>query len=285
MARLGQKRIRTLASFLCGDDETQPFEYKRHADLDVFFAAHQGPPAIWDEPAGGSRPTRATAFLSSCNQTPAGESGLPVAIEAVLGAILDVGEFESVEKRSEAIELVRTLLDGYHVTVDLDFAGRVQLRSTAVERRQGLLDAELHNAFGEVLHESDLEVARVHYVNARKQMEAGDFANSVKESVCSVEACLIALTGESDFKKALRRATAAGLPKPLDQIIEKLYAWRGNEPGVAHAGDTVPAVFEADAQFARNMAAAINLYLRKRLVDDEEGGEIIVISDGRKGLP
>lgn len=50
------------------------------------------------------------------------------------------------------------------------------------------------------------------------------------EAVCSVESCLCTLTGERDMKKALKLAVKAGLPKPLDGLIEKLYAWRGNEP-------------------------------------------------------
>jgi len=81
---------------------------------------------------------------------------------------------------------------------------------------------------------------------------------------------------ERDLKKALRRASEAGLPKPLDGMIEKLYAWRGNEPGIAHGGDTLPSVTRADAQFALNMAAAINLYLRQRLLTDDR----TVVSEG-----
>jgi hypothetical protein len=108
----------------------------------------------------------------------------------------------------------------------------------------------------------------VHYQKAHRLLRSGDFANSAKESVCSVEAYLYTITGESEIKKALREATKAGLPKPLDGVIEKLYAWRGNEPGVAHAGKKAPAVERADAQFALNLAAVVNLYLRTRLLSD-----------------
>jgi hypothetical protein len=54
-------------------------------------------------------------------------------------------------------------------------------------------------------------------------------------------------------------------------VIEKLYAWRGNEPGVAHGSKELPTVTRADAQFALNMAAAVNLYLRERLLGDGDG--------------
>jgi hypothetical protein len=69
-------------------------------------------------------------------------------------------------------------------------------------------------------------------------------------------------------KKALKLAVKAGLSKPLDGLIEKLYAWRGNEPGIAPGSNELPDVERADAEFALSMAAAINLYLRERLVRD-----------------
>ena len=98
-------------------------------------------------------------------------------------------------------------------------------------KRQQLIDAEIRTAFGSVLHESDLNTARVHYANAQRMIRGGDFPNAAKEAVCSVEACLSTITGEDDLKKALRKATQAGLPRPLDGVIKKLYAWRGERAG------------------------------------------------------
>lgn len=43
------------------------------------------------------------------------------------------------------------------------------------------------------------------------------------------------MTGERDLPSAIKKATQADLiPRPLDELIFKLYAYRGNEPGVSH---------------------------------------------------
>lgn len=265
MPRLGQNRLGRLAACVTGDVEHDAFPYRRHVDLDDFFARIGGVPA-WDNE--GSRHTKTVQFLGACNRTPLDESRLPQGIEAVVKAMLNVGEFEDAPERDAALVLVHEIMEGYHVLIETDFDGEVQIVSTASNKRQQLIDAELHTAFGNVLHESDLNTARVHYANAQRMIRGGDFPNAAKEAVCSVEACLSTITGEDDLKKALRKATQAGLPQPLDGVIEKLYAWRGNEPGVAHGGKELPAVTRADAQFALNMAAAVNLYLRERLLGD-----------------
>jgi hypothetical protein len=278
MPRLGQNRLGRLAGCVTGDIDSDAFDYRRHEDLENFFARFEDAPA-WDDE--GSRHTRALRFLTACNRSPLGESRLPVAIESVLREMLNVGEFEDEAKRDTALAVVKAALDSYRVAIETDFDGEVQIVSTASSKHQSLIDAELHTAFGSVLNESDLQTARVHYGNARRMVREGDYPNAAKEAVCSVEACLSTLTGEKDLKKALRLATKAGLPKPLDGVIEKLYAWRGNEPGVAHGSDELPDVERADAEFALNMAAAINLYLRERLLreespDDSDSGGLIL---------
>jgi hypothetical protein len=248
--------------------EDSSFPYRRHVDLDAFFPSVEGAPD-WEDPEAG-RGERSFQFAAACNRTLLGPSGLPVGIETLVRHLLDLGEFDDTDQRDAALREISEILDSYHVAVEADSDGAVVLRNARGDRRQELIDAELHTAFGEALHESDLRVARVHYGNAQRLLRAEDFPNAAKEAVCAVEACLSTLTGERDLKKALRRATDAGLPKPLDGIVEKLYAWRGNEPGIAHGGDEVPAVTRADAQFALNMAAAINLYLRQRLLTDDD---------------
>lgn len=256
---------------MCGGTEGSSFPYRRHVDLDAFFPSVAGAPA-WTDP-DASRGERAFQFAAACNGTPLGDSGLPIAIEAVVVHLLGLGEFDDAAERDAALEEIAEILDGFHVAVEVDGDGEVRLRSARTSHRQSLIDAELHTTLGDLLHESDLKVARVHYGNAQRLLKAGDYPNAAKEAVCSVESYLSSLTGERDLKRALRKATEAGLPKPLDGIIEKLYAWRGNEPGIAHGGDEVPTVTRADAQFALNMAAAVNLYLRERLVVADCGPE------------
>ena len=74
------------------------------------------------------------------------------------------------------------------------------------------------------------------------------------------------MTGERDLPSAIRKATNAGLiPRPLDEPIIKLYAYRGNEPGVSHGQAAVPEVAREDAEFVFNLAGAIGSYLRQKL--------------------
>ena len=71
------------------------------------------------------------------------------------------------------------------------------------------------------------------------------------------------LTGERDLFKAVSRAVRSEhVPAPLGELIKKLYAYRGDEPGVAHGDEETPDVDQQDAQFVLNLAAAIGIYLR-----------------------
>jgi hypothetical protein len=65
------------------------------------------------------------------------------------------------------------------------------------------------------------------------EFESTSNENAAKEAVSSAESYLKTLTQENDFKRALRKAVQAGIPQPLAALIEKLYAWRGDEPGIA----------------------------------------------------
>lgn len=60
--------------------------------------------------------------------------------------------------------------------------------------------------------------------------------------------------------------TKGTIPKPLDQVFQKIYAYRGNEPGVAHGlvGDSKVTIEEAEFVLAVTGAAII--YLVKKSV-------------------
>lgn len=262
MPGLGQNRLSRLATCICGDGESGNFDYRRHADLDAFFPSVEGGPTSWTDPEA-SRHERAYQFTAACNRTDPGRSGLPRAIETVIREVLNLGQFDDVPQRDAAVREVQEILDGYHVAVDVNFDSEIRPRSTRTDARQRVIDAELHTSFGEVLHEADLRVARVHYVNAKRLID-DDFANAAKEAVCAVEACLCTLTGERELKKALRQATDAVSRNPWPQLSTSCTLGGATSPG-AHGANRTPAVTKADAQFALNMAATINLYLRQRL--------------------
>lgn len=270
MPRLGSRRAQTLAAYLCGDDSNDLFPYRRHVDLTDLFQdlAHAAPG--WDDP-GESRYRRASSFVAECNRTEFGKSGFPKGIEDLVAYLLDLGEFESAADRNSAVDLLRAVFDGYKVSLHVrDVA--VSLVSTETNARQKIIDATFETAFGETLSDGDLRVARLHFQKARSfaRGESPDYENAVKEAVSSIESYLKTLTGEKDFKKALAKATKVGVPKPLTVMIEKLYAWRGDEPGVGHAGISPPRVDRSDAEFACNQAMVINAYLREKLVTSPE---------------
>jgi hypothetical protein len=265
IGRLGNKRLDQLAIYVCGDDG--PFPYRRHVDLTAFFDDHRPVLGDWEDPDAG-RFARTTVFLAVCNRSDTGESGMPVGIERVVATLLDIGEFDSTSARDDAVPLVRSVFEGYPVEVEIEGASG-RLLPTTTDPRQQIIDDQFETVFGDTIKDKDLEVARLHFRKARGFLRGTkpDYENAAKEAVGSVEAYLKTLTQEQDFKKALRKAVAAGVPRPLTALIEKLYAWRGDEPGVAHAGPTAPMVERADAEFACNQAMIINKYLRERLAE------------------
>lgn len=105
MPRLGQNRIGRLAACITGDTDNDAFDYRRHVDLDEFFARFEDVAQPGDE---DSRHLRAVKFLSACNRTSPGESRLPVGIESVLREILNIGEFDDEQTRDVALWHVPT---------------------------------------------------------------------------------------------------------------------------------------------------------------------------------
>jgi hypothetical protein len=87
MPRLGQNRIGRLAACITGDTDNDAFDYRRHVDLDEFFARFEDMAQPGDE---DSRHVRSVKFLSACNRTSLGESRLPVGIESVLRETLSI---------------------------------------------------------------------------------------------------------------------------------------------------------------------------------------------------
>lgn len=275
MPRLGRNRVARLAGFVCGDDASAPFPYRRHVDLDDLFDDFALALPGW-ESEDGYRSQRAFDFVNECNRTDPGVSGFPEEIESLVFRLLDIGEFDSVEKRDEAVEEIRKLLDGYGVELrPKEFS--FELVPDKHDARQAAVEQTLLTVFDSEVDDTELDVARIHFRKAKHLMllDQPDYENSVKESVGSVESLLKTLTGEKDFAKALRVASGVGIPKPLTELVKKFYAWRGDEPGVGHAGTRAPTVTRADAQFAYNQAAVINSYLRERLVvTDRRAGDV-----------
>jgi hypothetical protein len=271
--RLSPRQIRDLADCILGDGDAgeHGFQYRTHAQLDAFFdfTGSESQPA--DD--SGSRATRAAGWLSAANRGDEGASGLPVDVERILRALLDRREFDSADDQGRGVARVATVLEGVNVRIAVDGNGGLELRSARRGARQAVLETQIHTVFETSIRDADLDAARIHYAKARRHLDAAepDFENSAKEAVSSVEALAVVMTGERDLPAAIRKATQAGLiPRPLDDLIVKLYAYRGNEPGVGHGQAAAPEVTREDAEFVLNLAGSIGKYLREKLARPDE---------------
>lgn len=102
------------------------------------------------------------------------------------------------------------------------------------------------------------------HLNATKP----DYENCVKDAISTIESVARILGADNNlllsaFVKDL--ANQKVIPKPLDQVFQKLYAYRGNEPGVAHGlvGESEVGVEEAEFILAASAASVIYL-IKKR---------------------
>ena len=73
----------------------------------------------------------------------------------------------------------------------------------------------------------------------------------------------------SYVRSALKKAAGAGrLPKPIAEMIIKLYAYRGDEPGVSHGQAELPDGSRQEAELILNVAGAVRSYLKSALQTD-----------------
>lgn len=266
--RLSPKQAQAIAGCICG--EVAPWEYRRMVDI-ASFVRFTGT-GIEHDALAGSRFKSALAFVEEAEaDTERGPSGLSRNTEKVLAALLDRREFDSDERHQESVQVVRDALGGLPIEIRLDDTAQVEIVSTRRDRARGILDEQIHTVFGNVLTSGDLSAARRHYGKAKGFLQGRepDYENSCKESVCTIESLVTAMTGEPNLPAAIKKASRAGLiPRPLDDMIIKVYAYRGNEPGVGHGQAAAPAVRRAEAELLFDLAAALGRYLRVALTAD-----------------
>lgn len=261
---LAPTEIDALASFVCGGEGT-PASYRSGVNINRFIA-FTGTRVEWEP--GPSRFYEAQSWLTACDATPPGLSGLPREIEKVVVALGDRRQFESDDEQQLMVEELARVLGYHEIELRLLPRRRVELVSKATTPGQEVIDEEIHTVFEKVLKDSALAPARAHYVKARRLLKASepDYENAAKEGVCAIESLSKVLTGASDFNKAIERSIREGLlPRPLGEMVKKLYAYRGDEPGVSHGAGEVPDVDAQDAQFVVNLSAVVGLYLRGKL--------------------
>lgn len=145
-----------------------------------------------------------------------------------------------------------------------------ELRDGKVEKvGSGFIDAKVKEA-RYLLKEPEFKGADEHFEKAIKALNMRpdpDVENCVKDAVSAIESVgRIIMKDEkallSDIVKEM--AKKGIIPKPLDQVIQKIYAYRGSEPGVAHGLVGPSKVTIDEAEFVLAMAAAIIIYLVKK---------------------
>ena len=145
-----------------------------------------------------------------------------------------------------------------------------ELRDGKVEKiGSGFIDARIKEA-RYLLKELEFRGADEHFEKALKALNTRpnpDVENCVKDAVSAIESVGRIISGN---EKAMLpniikdMAKEDLIPKPLDEAIQKVYAYRGNQPGVAHGLVGISKVTIDEAEFVLAMSAAIIIYLVKK---------------------
>ncbi|MDP2283682.1 MAG: hypothetical protein Q8L06_06045, partial [Pseudohongiella sp.] len=121
-----------------------------------------------------------------------------------------------------------------------------------------------------VLGDPRLATARTHYQKALQFFRSPshpDYANSVKESVCAVEAAGRELFPNSKAKTLgelaawFQKTTEVSMPKSLAKIIGDVYGYRNGGDGVAHGGASGGQPTAEVAEFILSVCASQIIYL------------------------
>jgi hypothetical protein len=145
-----------------------------------------------------------------------------------------------------------------------------ELRDGKVEKiGSGFIDAQIKEA-RYLLKEPEFKGADEHFEKALKALNTRpkpDVENCVKDAVSAIESVGRIIVNDdkamlSDIIKGM--AKDGTIPKPLDEVVQKIYAYRGDQPGVAHGLVGTSKVTVDEAEFVLAMSAAVIIYLVKK---------------------
>jgi len=133
----------------------------------------------------------------------------------------------------------------------------------------GFIDARVREV-RYLLKEPEFTGADKHFEKAIKALNARptpDVENCVKDAVSAIESIGRIIVNDekallSDIIKDMAKNKT--IPKPLDEAIQKIYAYRGDQPGVAHGLVGTSKVTVDEAEFVLAVSAAIIIYLVKK---------------------
>jgi len=145
-----------------------------------------------------------------------------------------------------------------------------ELRDGKVEKiGSGFIDASVKEA-RYLLKEPEFKGADKHFGKVLRALNTRpnpDVENCIKDAVAAIESVGRIIVKDdkallSDIIKSMAKNKI--IPKPLDEAIQKVYAYRGNQPGVAHGLVGTSKVTIDEAEFVLAMSAAIIIYLVKK---------------------
>lgn len=90
------------------------------------------------------------------------------------------------------------------------------------------------------------------------------FENSIKESINSVESCLMVLLGEPN-RTLGRIIKQAGLDPDIERLISQAYGCTSNKAFVRHGGTAASALTKTEAEFFLEFAAMSIVYITSKL--------------------
>jgi hypothetical protein len=123
--------------------------------------------------------------------------------------------------------------------------------------------ATIGKAFAD-LKASGLAGSREHLKSASAELSAGNFSDSIRESVHAVESVVGVLEPSGDFGKALAKLEAkAKIHGALVSGFKSVYGFSSDEQGIRHPllDKEAPAVDEVDAMFMLGACSAFISYL------------------------
>jgi len=145
-----------------------------------------------------------------------------------------------------------------------------EMRDGKVEKvGSGFIDAKVKEA-RYLLKEPEFKGADELFEKAIKALNERpkpDAENCIKDAVASVESVgkIIRKDKNARIDNIIKDAIQKGvIPRLLGDPIIKLYAYRGNEPAIAHGGIEPSKVTEDEAEFVLSITAAIIIYLVKK---------------------
>ena len=145
-----------------------------------------------------------------------------------------------------------------------------ELKDGKIERvGSPITDAQIREA-RYILKEPEFKGADTQFEKAIKAINIRpntDVENCIKDAVGAIESVGRIITNNDNalLDDIIKNAVKKGvIPKPLDQTFIKLYAYRGNEPGVAHGAVGESKITVDEAELILAMSAAMIIYLVKK---------------------